>query len=359
MVRLFMNVFYFVRWVSFSGWRRSFTITRFLGPQIQKETGLSILRQLVGVLYLVLYYSVPPINYYYFKFYLPGRRKQILSYVYNLELPAFHVWCNQGRYVTDEVDLVSNKYLFAQKAFGAGLPVVETLLYIHRGRQINHQVLLNLSSQPLFCKPNRGSSGNGAFCINTDGKLGTFKVSTLAGESFGGDAAEVFLTRQFSREDYLVEPFLNNHPEMAHLTNVLDTIVLRVITVQTNNDRSVYCCYLEIPYQHENTPFLGVCPVDEGTGFLQPLVLPLVGKESAVLLNLDSLTTWALPYWQESIQIALSAHKLVANLASVAWDIVISESGPVLLEGNTNWDVVTPQIIKGGILNEAWIPSQL
>jgi hypothetical protein len=35
---------------------------------------------------------------------------------------------------------------------------------------------------------------------------------------------------------------------------------------------------------------------------------------------------------------------------AIAWDWVITPSGPVLLEGNSGWGTATPQMIQGGFL---------
>ena len=36
---------------------------------------------------------------------------------------------------------------------------------------------------------------------------------------------------------------------------------------------------------------------------------------------------------------ACEAHKLFYNIETIRWDIAISESGPMFIEGNNNWEI--------------------
>lgn len=49
-----------------------------------------------------------------------------------------------------------------------------------------------------------------------------------------------------------------------------------------------------------------------------------------------------LPYWEETCNLAKKAAIQFAPLAAVGWDIAITPTGPVLIEGNTAWDPVAP-----------------
>lgn len=41
-----------------------------------------------------------------------------------------------------------------------------------------------------------------------------------------------------------------------------------------------------------------------------------------------------LPYWKESIEMCLSAAKMIPQLGYIGWDIAVTENGPQLIEGN-------------------------
>jgi len=58
------------------------------------------------------------------------------------------------------------------------------------------------------------------------------------------------------------------------------------------------------------------------------------------------------PDWREIIEIAKKAALFSPNLFSIGWDIALSKDGPVLMEGNENWDMVIAQVLAGGYLSE-------
>jgi hypothetical protein len=47
-----------------------------------------------------------------------------------------------------------------------------------------------------------------------------------------------------------------------------------------------------------------------------------------------------MPLWHETQRLALAAHRAFHYRTTVGWDIAITPEGPVLLEGNTNYDVM-------------------
>jgi hypothetical protein len=44
------------------------------------------------------------------------------------------------------------------------------------------------------------------------------------------------------------------------------------------------------------------------------------------------------PYWQDILKIIKSAAMIVPTVRTVGWDVIITDNGPALLEGNDNWD---------------------
>ena len=45
-----------------------------------------------------------------------------------------------------------------------------------------------------------------------------------------------------------------------------------------------------------------------------------------------------IPYWQKILKMVKSAAMTVPSVRTVGWDVIITENGPALLEGNDNWD---------------------
>lgn len=71
---------------------------------------------------------------------------------------------------------------------------------------------------------------------------------------------------------------------------------------------------------------------------------PLTGVEFA---------GYEIPFWKEVVDLVKNAHAQFYSLQSIGWDIVITEKGPVLLEGNDDWEIGGPQDTYGG-LKKRW-----
>lgn len=62
---------------------------------------------------------------------------------------------------------------------------------------------------------------------------------------------------------------------------------------------------------------------------------------------------YQLPYWDEIVKLVTNAHKAIINVQSVGWDVAITPTNPLLIEGNDNWEIQNPQDSHGG-LKKQW-----
>ena len=62
---------------------------------------------------------------------------------------------------------------------------------------------------------------------------------------------------------------------------------------------------------------------------------------------------YQLPYWNEVVDLVTKAHKAIINVQSIGWDVALTPTGPVLIEGNDNWEIANPQDAHGG-LKKRW-----
>jgi hypothetical protein len=59
-----------------------------------------------------------------------------------------------------------------------------------------------------------------------------------------------------------------------------------------------------------------------------------------------------IPYWLELKEITINAQKVFHHIKSIGWDIAISSTGPVIIEGNTSWGTTGIQAANGGLLTD-------
>jgi hypothetical protein len=55
-----------------------------------------------------------------------------------------------------------------------------------------------------------------------------------------------------------------------------------------------------------------------------------------------------IPYYEDAVKLVCQAHTFFYNVRSIGWDVAISELGPVIIEGNDNWEITSIQAIYGG-----------
>ena len=67
-----------------------------------------------------------------------------------------------------------------------------------------------------------------------------------------------------------------------------------------------------------------------------------------------SFEGFQLPYWKETIELVKLAHRQFYTMQTIGWDIVITDDGPLILEGNDAWEIGGPQDTSGG-LKKKWI----
>ena len=56
------------------------------------------------------------------------------------------------------------------------------------------------------------------------------------------------------------------------------------------------------------------------------------------------ISGFQLPFWKESLDLALRAHQAFSPLHTLGWDVGITEQGPILIEANSMYDIDLLQI---------------
>jgi hypothetical protein len=60
------------------------------------------------------------------------------------------------------------------------------------------------------------------------------------------------------------------------------------------------------------------------------------------------------PFFKEALELAVATHKLIPQLFTIGWDMVITPDGPMILEGNDGWDPNMSQTPPGYALRKTW-----
>ena len=111
----------------------------------------------------------------------------------------------------------------------------------------------------------------------------------------------------------------------------------------------------------DNFDFGGIAsPVSLDEGVLGPGALMHVDLAEPIRQHPDagaSIAGRSLPPWAAVKALALAAHAAFPTMASVGWDIAITDAGPILVEGNAVWGVDLPQLAHRMQLGDSVIPE--
>ena len=56
---------------------------------------------------------------------------------------------------------------------------------------------------------------------------------------------------------------------------------------------------------------------------------------------------YKIPHWNEIVENVKKAHLFFYGLHSIGWDVVVTDNGIMIIEGNDNWDTFGVQLYNG------------
>lgn len=339
-------VYSFCTWILFWSWQQSIQIFRRYAGETRRHFQISFMQQGVDLICLSVLHGIPPHCYYrYGLFRQPHQRW--FDYVYPHELPHWHRVMGGKRDISRAVDLLSDKNKFAERMSRAGIQAIPSISCIANGPETQWQALF--IRQSLFGKPNWGSRGQGCFALIFDGQAEEYTLLTEDKKTKGKQAISEKLTIQLTATEYLIQPLLKNHPEIEDLCKTTDLVTIRVIT--GHNGEMAICTHaiLEIP-RPDNHRLWQLFNIDCQTGYICASTPSLTVIQRDPTIAPLKLAGSKLPYWEDVMQICQQAHEHATDMLTVGWDVAITLSGAVLIEGNVIWDVAPHQMLSGAPL---------
>ncbi|MBQ8136304.1 MAG: hypothetical protein IJ174_02625 [Clostridia bacterium] len=214
-----------------------------------------------------------------------------------------------------------------------------TLFAEHLGRK---WLLLDANTQPqaladfldgldaCLYKPLEGSSGQGIVKF----------------EKADWNDQEAFFKRLRAMGDAIIEELVVQHPVMAGMCPT-SVNTIRVATMLGDKQKGIVYAFIRIGNGKvmDNVDCGGMAArVDLESGELKTVAADKAGNvfERHPMTG-TPIVGFRIPYWEKAKQMCLEAMEKVPQVRFVAWDVAITPSGPVFIEGNSFPSHAVPQ----------------
>lgn len=376
MIRNFLYNFLFSLYTAFSHYMRIFKIFKgFNAPSCSIVEGKTKSKpsQLIDYLYLFFVLKILPSNYHLFCLDVKNRREFKLYIGDSLADPHTIrkldvLWKHYWIFLKDKLNfkLICQHYK---------IPVPAHLGTYQNGMENDpetdlRQMMLEKGLPTIVLKPRDGHMGENIHIISNKDSNISKNVSSLQGG------------------EYIIEEHIKQHPEMNKI-NPHSINTVRIITfLCLDGTVEILGAILRTSSSTlhvDNFAMGGIAiGIDVKTGRLKNdgfarmfylqnaneinlkqhyAINTLNPNDEKKLLSVGKILTrhpltqtkffnFKIPYWTELKEITINAQKIFYHIKSVGWDVALSSTGPVIIEGNTSWGTTGLQAANGGLLTD-------
>ncbi len=328
-------------WYLFSVWWQLFKCARMSMSVVAERYNVARSRQWVDLFYLGLWLGVAPRDYYRLSLHQFARNRWC-RFVFMQEQQTWHGVHSYQKSATSFN--LSNKFECEQRLRNAGLTCVQTIDLVTQGDVLSEKTIFQ--RQSCFIKPQSSNAMRGCVLLEYDSESDSY---SLIGNSMKGqpifEHSQAGILQQLKqilkRDSLLIQEVLNNSKTMSEFCRNEELVTLRLISCRVHQAIEFAYAFLEVP--SDQPQIWCIYPLDIDTGVI--LDWP---KHQENCLNLAKTNqSLSVPCWTELQALVRDAHLLYSAFKSIAWDLCVTESGACLIEGNSGWGLVPPQIISG------------
>jgi hypothetical protein len=260
-----------------------------------------------------------------------------------------------GKFTMNYVCVLRDKFLFGKYLQSLGLPVPKitaicdstAIQWFDPARIEPLESILNHEGLDCFLKPLLGEIGRDVFPVRVcEGKL-----------YMGKEQADINRLKSVIKDRVILQERIIQHPDLQKLyAQSLNT--LRIVTIQRDGAIEVLGTILRTGANGsyiDNWSSGGLAlGTDAATGRVSgsgTYDLPF-GKRADVHPTTGvKFDGFEIPYFKESVELAKEVHRYFYGIHSIGWDIAITQSGPLCIEGNENWGMPIMQVFDSGLIS--------
>lgn len=185
----------------------------------------------------------------------------------------------------------------------------------------------------LFIKKINGECGDGCYLLKS-----------------GEDPAQ--LLRDVKGSTFLIQERINQHPDINKINpSCVNTIRIITIVGRKTKKPHVFAQYMRVGCGliNDNVATGGVRVGIDKNGIMGKYGVGhhLINTKHPITNHIYEGTH--IPFIKEVEDLVLLAHSFILDVPTIGWDVAITPQGPVLIEGNDNWEISGPQDVFGGM----------
>lgn len=246
------------------------------------------------------------------------------------------------------VVLLRDKYMFSEFFNSQNISVVKNKAIIIDGIIYNSD--FNIINNPeklfentVFIKNIDGECADGVYCIKNYGEF-------------------VKIKKKFENGKFIIQDKLIQHELLSKL-NPKSVNTIRIVTYRRNNKVEILASGIRIGTKKSNNVDnwaaggLYVEVKEDGKLTKNGFAKPIYGGKKSIHPDTNIVfENYQLPFYDEVKKLVIAAHNRLYGIDSIGWDVAITVDGPVLIEGNDNWEISLMQANHG--LKDKWYKGE-
>jgi hypothetical protein len=317
--RLIYIPYYLLR----TNWKLFFKYSRF----VKVTKGTSYFRLYMTVLYTMIKHNASPLDYFSLKFYdLPEgewSNYPCTGFIYEYQLRMNPM---------KERSVLHDKIKFLELFNGLSGRQWATLENLKKNKDFATDFLYK-AGKKLVLKNSKGGAGKQVEVIDIPSNIPGSVISIMEAENFD-----------------LAEHYVIQHDELMRMSpSAVNTI--RVVTQYIQDEVIILLAFIRISVNaavdNLSVGSYGVnfgAAVDISTGQVnRPGIYLDITKPEVYYHPVTNMPVvgFKIPYWEECKHLVIKAAGLVSGNRSIGWDIAVTNEGPVLIEANHNWNLLS------------------
>jgi Sugar-transfer associated ATP-grasp len=322
-------------------------LAAYAGTNLKRAVQIPVYRQMLDMTRLWFDRGIDPPSYYALELWRKERAQDTKSYLTRYETKnGLFSKLNRRLAKPYAGNEMADKLLFSSICRANNIAQAATLLHVNDGKLTFHCHDDALDCD-LFAKPR-----NGMGAVNTHAFrcIGKGQHVLPHGEVVSRDGLKAYLITKSKAGPMIVQQWLRNHAALADFADQ-SLLTLRVITCLDESGEPEACLAmlrllskLEPAWKYKVSDDEYASPVDMATGILGSMTGDSLRTSHSRFIHHPVtkavIPGRPMPLWQETLELARATHRVFKHRALVGWDIAITPEGPVVLEGNSNFDVM-------------------